>query len=512
MGSWMISELTEPNDCSSSLERARRRVNVTLALVCLGLGGGVMIALILSGPKPPERAAQARPPAVATAAILPGIEASPVIGFGTVSPKHQVDIIPQVNGKLVYVHEDLAQGKIITKGELLFRIDRTIYGSRVAQAQAEERRLEGVLARQNTELAALDERIANAERMLEIVQGEYLKTKELFENENVGTLQDVTADEQRYLRQKDAVAELRSRREIIPHLKAETQATLDAARARLGQAEIELANTEILCPFDARVESVGAYTSQVVTAYFAIARLTSLEAFEISVGIDPRELRWLDESAQPAALRQGDGVSRAEVVVRSTLRGVDYEWRGYVTRFERMDEATRTAQMVVEVQEADMFAQGAGTDDGEGLSLAMGMFCRTELPARPLEEALLVPRHAIHDNKWVYVFEADDAADDPSIGRLARRQVPMLRSVRDSVLVDYRGRSSERICELEAGEQVVVSPLLKPVVGMPVRLRDEQMAAVDKPAATTGLRDDADSLLNSTSSLLASTGSLAGTR
>ena len=168
----MIPELTERNGCSLSLERARRRVNVTLALMCLVLGGGVMIALILSEPEPPKRTVQARPPAVATLAIQPSVEASPVIGFGTVNPKHQVDIIPQVSGKLVYVHEDLAQGKIITKGELLFHIDRTIYVSRVAQAEAEKRRLAGVLARQNTELAALNERIANAQRMLEIVKGE----------------------------------------------------------------------------------------------------------------------------------------------------------------------------------------------------------------------------------------------------------------------------------------------------------------------------------------------------
>ena len=53
----------------------------------------------------------------------------------------------------------------------------------------------------------------------------------------------------------------------------------------------------------------------------------------------------------------------------------------------------------------------------------------------------------------------------------------MLRSVGDSVLVDYAGREGTELCELGPGERVVVSTLVKPVVGMRVRLRDEQVAS-----------------------------------
>ena len=59
---------------------------------------------------------------------------------------------------------------------------------------------------------------------------------------------------------------------------------------------------------------------------------------------------------------------------------------------------------------------------------------------------------------------------------------------------------------------ITLTPELKPVVGMPVRLRDEQMASADEPAAPIGLPDNPVFLLNSTSSLLATTGSLTGTR
>ncbi len=76
----------------------------------------------------------------------------------------------------------------------------------------------------------------------------------------------------------------------------------------------------------------------------------------------------------------------------------------------------------------------------------------------------------------MYVFEPDESVEDASLGRLGRRRVPRLRSVRDEVLVDYRGRSGGPVCELAANELVITSPLIKPVVGMTIRLRDTRHA------------------------------------
>ena len=332
------------NSPSTSLERVRVGVNLTLALACVVGGAVVLTALVATRPAPPQRQTAARPLAVAVETVVPCVETSPVVGYGTVRPKHEVDIIPQVSGKLVFAHDDLAVGKTIAAGETLFEIDQALYQSRVAQAEAEKRRLEAVRARYDVDAATLDERVIHAERLLALAQEQYGITQALYADEEnaAATALEVSADEQRLIKQQDALAELRSRREMIPHLKAENEAMLEAAEAQLERARLELAHTKIVCPFDARVESVSVYTSQVVTAFFAIARLTSLEAFEISVGIDPRELTWLAQAAQPDTLTQEAHQPSAEVVVRSTVRGVEFEWRGYVSRFERMDESTRT--------------------------------------------------------------------------------------------------------------------------------------------------------------------------
>jgi multidrug efflux pump subunit AcrA (membrane-fusion protein) len=458
----------------------------------IGAGAVACAGLVYTKPGPSKRANLERIHEVTVLPVLARGEQTPIIGHGTVRPKHQVNIVPQVSGRLTQVHPDLAQGKVIPKGELLFEVDPTVYEARVRQSEAEVRALEAALARHDDESDNLDARIANAEAMLAIDEEDHRTVKQLYEVEKVGTQRDVDLAKQKYLRQKGAVVELTSQRAVIPHVRAETQAQLDATKARLRLAQHDLENTQIRCPFEARVESVQAYKAQVVTAHFTIATLTDMEAFEISVGIDPRELRWLAESVRPEALNSAENGDSPAVHVKWSLHGQEFSWTGRVTRFERVDEATRTARMVVEVRQLDMVATLTAGGGESRPTLSIGMYCRTELPAKPLEEALFVPRHAIYENRYVYVFEPDSAGG--GVGRLARREVPILRTVQDFVLVDYHGRDPGQTCELAPGERVVVSSLTKPVIGMKIRLRDVELTSTHTPPSPSPARPRQDVL------------------
>ncbi|MFQ5589883.1 MAG: efflux RND transporter periplasmic adaptor subunit [Phycisphaerae bacterium] len=453
-------------------ERLRRTINLIVALVILSSSALLMGWLIKTKPPPSAHQARKTVPSVAVARLEPRTETAPVVGYGTVRPKNQIKVVPQVSGKLVYTHEDLAPGRIIASGEVLFEIEPTVYEARVRQAEAEIRGLEATLGRHDQLMENLDARIANALQMLAIEEQDYLTSKRLFEIDKVGTQRDVDLVHQKYLQQKDVVVQLRNERAMSPHLKLETQAQLDAARARLSQAQHDLASTKISCPFKARIETVSAYTAQVVTAHFSIATLTDMEAFEISVGIDPRDLRWLARSVRPEALEEETDASRPEVKVAWSLPGRQFSWRGHVSRFERVDEATRTARMVVEIRDVDMVAHADTDEAGPSPALSIGMHCRAELPAEPLVDALMIPRHAIYDDRWVYVFEPDAPSPDGQSGRLGRREVTVFRTVNEEVLVDYDGRDSTKVCGLTQGDLVVVSPLVKPVVGMRVSLRN----------------------------------------
>ncbi|MCH8150546.1 MAG: hypothetical protein IH987_21650, partial [Planctomycetes bacterium] len=182
---------------------------------------------------------------------------------------------------------------------------------------------------------------------------------------------------------------------------------------------------------------------------------------------------------RPGALENADTPSGPEVTVSWSLPGQTFTWRGYVTRFERFDESTRTGRLVVEIRSMDMVATLHNGSGDVRPTLSIGMHCRAELPAEPLEDALLIPRHAVYEQRWVYVFEPDPTSSDGLSGRLGRREVPLLRSLGDHVLVNYAGRrTGTENCELKAGELIVLSPLTRPVVGMKITRRSESVASV----------------------------------
>lgn len=455
---------------TENLERYRRYARTALAVG--GLAGGAALGgwLILTKPQPAKSNSTPLPPMVEVVAIEPQAVTFPVVGHGTVRPKRQVNIIPQISGALTYIHPNLAQGKVIPKGEVLFEVERVVYEARQKQAIAESRGLEAAIARQEKEIESLAIRIENAQRMLAIDESDYQTSKQLYETDKVGTQRDVDVLNLKYLRTKDALAELEAQRTVLPLSVQQTRAQLDAANARLAQVEHDLAETRIVCPFKARVESVQANVSQVVTAFFSIATLTEMEAFEMAVGVDPRELRWLADSIHPNELDDEKGADGPRVAVSWSLRDQEFRWPGYVSRFERVDEATRTAKMVVEVRDSDMTAQVVHGGQELSLDLAIGMFCRAELPGRPLMDAMLVPRHAIYDDRFVYAVQRDPGSKTG--GHLVEREISMLRAIGNQVLISYHQRGEAEVCQVQPGDFVVTTPLAKPVNGMSVRVRE----------------------------------------
>jgi multidrug efflux pump subunit AcrA (membrane-fusion protein) len=402
-----------------------------------------------------------RTPLVEVVAVEPRTEATGIIGYGTVRPGTQLQIVPMVSGRVIDSHPNLAPGNIISKGDRLYTIDPTVYEARVRQSKAEVAGLESALGRHEREASVLDRRIETAEKMLAIDEADHRSAVRLLEESHIGAQRDVDLLLQKLLRTRDALDDLKNLRARIPELRIETQAQLDAARARLSLTEFELRNTIIECPFRARVESVQGRTAQVVAAFTPIALLTDVEVLEIPVGLDAAQLRWLHGEAKPETVNDGTGRSIPDVKVVWSAPGQDVAWAGRVSRFERFDEVTRTARMIVEVRPDDS-SRGAGV----AAELSIGMFCRVEFPAAPLCQALVVPRTALYEEQWVYIVVPEGAADG---GRLERRRISPLRMIGDEVLVNYEGARGPEPCELAAGDLVVVSPLIKPVIGRTVR-------------------------------------------
>jgi hypothetical protein len=134
--------------------------------------------------------------------------------------------------------------------------------------------------------------------------------------------------------------------------------------------------------------------------------------------------------------------------------------------------------MIVEVPNVEMGARHHTDGYHAAPNISIGMYCRVELPAEPLVDALLIPRQAIQDDRSVYVFEPESDADPKGAGRLERREVTLLRTVGDSALVGFSGLAPGETCELEPGDILVTSSLIEPIAGMRVMVQKGRNTAI----------------------------------
>ena len=339
-------------------ERDRRssgwRALSVLFVLCIGV---IAVLALRNARKPPPHArAEILLPQVRVRRV--GIAEVPVVvrGFGTVSPKVEVDIVPEVAGRVVYVHSELKTGGLIRAHERILQIDPLDYELAVRQARA------GVEEAQ----ARLDVETAEAQ----------LRRRLNPEAEPDSPL----VDREPQIRQ--------------------ARASLESAKAQLAVAERRLQRTAISLPFDVLVAGEAVDLGHYLTPGQAVAKAYGTDAFEIEVGLEDRELAWIDELKEYLTLdADSSGGRRLAVDVKATLAGGRRTWDGHIVRAAgRVDGSSGTVPLIVEVQRPlDVV--------GDRPPLLPGTSAEVLVAGGTLENGVAVPRDAIADGNRIWLVQ-----------------------------------------------------------------------------------------------------------
>lgn len=227
---------------------------ITLGLIIFGVLG----YLVLTAQKPELK--KIKPPVpkpvVRTINVTKGQQIVYIKGEGTVRALREIQLIPQVSGKVVFTSEALVNGGQFRQGDVLLRIDPQDYRLAVTLAQA---------------------KVKDSESKLKLAAEEAAAARE----------------EWRLLHAKDP----RGKGEPPPLVLKEPQlaaakARLAADRADLQKAQLNLERTELKGPFDGRVGQEKVDLGQYVSPGKVLATLYSTEAAEIVVPLENRYLSW----------------------------------------------------------------------------------------------------------------------------------------------------------------------------------------------------------------------------
>jgi RND family efflux transporter MFP subunit len=388
--------------------RGSSQAFLAVGILILGVAGAIVLILVR---KPPQRAQQdVQAPLVEVEPLRVRDIPMVIRGHGTVQPKVQVDIIPEVAGKVVFIHPELRVGGLIRRNERILQIDPRDYELAVRQADAA---------------------VADAGVRLETEQAEAEVARREWNELHPDT---------------EPASSLVLREPQIRRAKA----TLESAEAQLATAQLRLERTSLSLPFDALITSERVDLGQYVVTGQSLATAYGTDAVEIEVPLEDDELAWFDVFAQ-SIYANGDsnpGTS-TPAQVRARFAGAFHTWQGRVVRTTgQVDKMSRMVFVVVEVAEPFKVSEGKPP-------LLPGVFAEVLIQGKTLRRAVAVPRDAVREGNQVWLVQD---------GRLHIQPLDIVRADKDFAYV---------VSALDDGASVVVSSLDATVDGMEVRTQAE---------------------------------------
>ncbi|MDH5738591.1 MAG: efflux RND transporter periplasmic adaptor subunit [Gammaproteobacteria bacterium] len=321
---------------------------------------------------------------------------------GTVSPRAQTELIPEVSGRVQWVSPDLVAGGFVHRDDVLLRIEDSDYQATVERGKA------GV-----TRAKAEDEH----------ARYELSRLKEL-------------------VRKKLAS---QSKLETQLRLQKIASATLRDTEIALEQAERDLERTQIRAPYDGFVRNERVDTGQFIARGQSIATLYASDAVEVRLPIADNQLAYLN---LPLGVR---GELPDDIAPRVTLStdygGQHYEWEGKLVRTEaEIDSRSRMLYAIARV---------INEPDNEHPALPVGLFVQASIDGRQVNDVVSLPRTALRNVSQVLVVDAEY--------RLRYRDVELLRFDQDRVIISGGLEEGEMI-NISPIQTVIDGMIVKPVM------------------------------------------------
>ncbi len=337
---------------------------------------------------------------------------------GRISAYLVAEVRPQVGG--IILKRLFTEGSDVKAGEVLYQIDPATYQAAYASAKA-----------------ALDNATANVVP-LKLKAGRYARLVKI----NAVSKQDSD--------------------EVSAQLK-QAEAQVEAAKAALDMARINLAYTKITAPISGRIGLSSVTTGALVTANQAapLATIQRLDKVYVDVTQSAADLLKLKRNLARGRMKRGAGQARVKLVLED---GTPYPLSGTL----------RFSDVTVDESTGSVTVRTVFPNPGE--VLMPGMYVRAVLEEGVDENAILVPQQGVTRD---YSGDATALLVDPS-GKVEQKIIKVNRTIGDMWLVDEG---------LKPGDRVIVEGLQKAKPGSTVKAVPASLASADAGASASPAKD-----------------------
>lgn len=340
-----------------------------------------------------------------------------IVATGTVQPSEDIILSPRVSGEVIHRSEAFTPGGFVKKGEVLLQIDPADYQNALALRKSD---LQQAMSELDIEMGRQD-----------VAQKGYQLVDENLPEMNTDLV----------LRE--------------PQLNA-VKARVEAARAAVRQAALNLQRTKIKAPFDAHILSRNVNEGSQVAPGDNLGRLVGMDTYWVVVNVPIATLRWL--SFADSGQKEG---SKVRVRDRKAWGAEEYR-TGYLYRLiGALEDQTRLARVLVSVPDPLAYRNDSLP------ALMINGFVETSIQAEEISDVIRLNRDYVRDNETVWVMEE---------GKLQIRDVDIV--FRDAQYAYITTGLSEH-------DRVVMTNLATVTEGVSLRLNEaEAEAGHDSPADT----------------------------
>ena len=96
---------------------------IMITIGALGLGILAIVAVFIAKPKPERQPVEIPKPTVRVVEVQPTSINISVEAQGTVTPKREIDLVPEISGKVTFVSDSFFAGGFFERGDLLIQIE-----------------------------------------------------------------------------------------------------------------------------------------------------------------------------------------------------------------------------------------------------------------------------------------------------------------------------------------------------------------------------------------------------
>ena len=392
----------------------------------------------------PEKKTRPAPvPTVRVMSLVPESKVMAVTAFGTVAPRRQVRISPEVRGRINTLHPGFAAGGAFKKNDLLVEIDPEPFRLDLAAAQVR-------ISQAQADIHSLEQEIKNLEKDKDLYQAALdLAQKELGRVKNLrardfASLKTLDRAEQQVVSARIQSQAVISRLALTRPLMAQKQAVLAMARVDAQKADLALQKTHIRADFDGFVLSRSAQAGEYVIPGQILARIYEKGTLDVDVKIPLEEMQWIHLDSA------GETPPQARVSLAHEDGMAEQTWKAAVARVHAaVDEQTRTLPLTLEIRGS------RENDQAPGMDLKPGAFVKCRIFGRQKTRVFTVPRHLLKPGNLLFL-----ATD----GHLEIRPVRVLRKVEDAVYIN---------AGLDPGDRLITTPVPGAVAGMALDIQED---------------------------------------